>query len=970
MGSVAVAAGCSAKAEDNLFTMVQATEDMVVGQETWYASTCRECPAGCGVLAKNREGRIIKLEGNGLHPVNRGTLCIRGQAALQGLYNPDRLWMPQLKTEDGWQEIPFNKAEALIRKKAGAAANRGPAASPWSPKPLARPNWTCLPRYCRQFNSTPPVVFEPLAYEALKFAHQQLFGDPVLPVLHMDRADVLLGFGADFLETWLSPVEYARKFKSMHRLNDGRKGVFVQVSPFQSLTGANADRWIGCRPGTEAAVIMGLVRLVIDDANGRQVNRNLRDALAGATEAYTPEAVARLSGVSVEDQSVVGRQLLAAKRPLVLGTGAGSGGEHSIAAELAALFLNLALDPELSLFDFNNRHRVEIADRRSTVLDAFDAMDEKSVELVLINNVNPVFSIPGGNRIAKILSDKKRFVVAFSNFMDETAALADLIVPVQLALETWDAYESNSATMATLQPTMGKITQAPALGDLLLNLLPPEKRPAADYQALVTRSVMAGQGSQTAAAWLKTIQKGGRFSDNSTTGGSPKANLRAAATLKTCLAALPEPKAGDVLMAPPSIRFFDGRGANRPWLAEIPDTLTQIAWQTPALIHPDRMAAGGIKDGDMVVLETHAGEIEVPVYAYAGVFPGTVVVPAGLGHTTFGRWACGQGVNPLSVLDPSVNADAGAPSFATPLVSMAITGTRMSLAATSGSRVSLGRKIALSMAIEQIGHKSGHDKPGLTMDTFPLTPPTPEGYDPERDLYPPHDHDGYRWAMIVDMDRCIGCTACVAACYAENNLGIVGEKRIIEGREMAWLQIQRYQDPADMARVTFLPMMCQHCDNAPCEAVCPVYAPHHSKEGLNNQIYNRCIGTRFCAQNCPYKVRRFNWFDWQWPKPLQMQLNPNVTVRSKGVMEKCSFCIQRIKAAHNTAKNEKRAIRDGEVVPACAQTCPTGALTFGSLMDPASRVSQLIKDPRAYQVMGYLNTKPAVIYLKKVTQIV
>ncbi|WP_319407392.1 4Fe-4S dicluster domain-containing protein [uncultured Desulfosarcina sp.] len=970
MGSVAVAAGCSAKSEDNLFTMVRATEDMVVGQESWYASTCRECPAGCGVLAKNREGRVIKLEGNGLHPVNRGTLCIRGQAALQGLYNPDRLWMPQLKTEKGWQEIPFDKAEALIRKKAGAAANRGSGRISMVTETVGRTQLDLFATVLQTFKSPPPVVFEPLAYESLKFAHQQLFGDPVLPVLHMDRADVLLGFGADFLETWLSPVEYARKFKSMHQLNDGRKGVFIQVSPFQSLTGANADRWIGCRPGTEAAVIMGLVRLVIDDANGRQVNRNLRDALAGATEAYTPEAVARLSGVSVEDQSVVGRQLLAAKRPLVLGTGAGSGGEHSIAAELAALFLNLALDPELSLFDFNNRHRVEIADRRSTVLDAFDAMDEKSVELVLINNVNPVFSIPGGNRIAKILSDKKRFVVAFSNFMDETAALADLIVPVQLALETWDAYESNSATMATLQPTMGKITQAPALGDLLLNLLPPEKRPAADYQALVTRSVLAGQGSQTAAAWLKTIQKGGRFSDNSTTGGSPKANLRAAATLKTCLAALPEPKAGDVLMAPPSIRFFDGRGANRPWLAEIPDTLTQIAWQTPALIHPDRMAAGGIKDGDMVVLETHAGEIEVPVYAYAGVFPGTVVVPAGLGHTTFGRWACGQGVNPLSVLDPSVNADAGAPSFATPLVSMAITGTRMSLAATSGSRVSLGRKIALSMAIEQIGHKSGHDKPGLTMDTFPLTPPTPEGYDPERDLYPPHDHDGYRWAMIVDMDRCIGCTACVAACYAENNLGIVGEKRIIEGREMAWLQIQRYQDPADMARVTFLPMMCQHCDNAPCEAVCPVYAPHHSKEGLNNQIYNRCIGTRFCAQNCPYKVRRFNWFDWQWPKPLQMQLNPNVTVRSKGVMEKCSFCIQRIKAAHNTAKNEKRAIRDGEVVPACAQTCPTGALTFGSLMDPASRVSQLIKDPRAYQVMGYLNTKPAVIYLKKVTQTV
>ncbi|BBO68931.1 Fe-S-cluster-containing hydrogenase [Desulfosarcina alkanivorans] len=968
MGSVALATGCSTESENNLFTMVQATEDMVTGKEAWYASTCRECPAGCGVLAKNREGRIIKLEGNGLHPVNRGALCIRGQAALQGIYNPDRLRTPQLKTGDGWQEIPFYEAEALIRKRAAAAAGRGAGRITMVTETVGRTQLDLFATVLRHFDSQPPVVFEPLAYEALKFAYQEIFGAAVLPVLRMEQADVLVGFGADFLETWLSPVEYARKFKAMHLLSNGGKGVFVQVSPFQSLTGANADRWIGCRPGTEAAVIMGLVRMVVGGENGRNVHRDVRKALAGMAEAFTPEAVARMSGVSVEDQAVVGRQLLAARRPLVLGPGCGTDGGGAVAAELAGLFLNLALDPELSLFDFNNRHRVEIADRRSTVLAAFDAMDEKSVDLVLLNNVNPVFAIPGGDRIAGTLSDKKRFVVAFSNFVDETAATADLIVPVQMALETWDAFESSSTTMGTLQPTMGKITQAPALGDLLLNLLPPDKRPATDYQSMVTAAVLAGQEDETPTTWLKTIQTGGRFSKGKSSGKAPGAGMKAAATLERYLAALPQADAADVLVAPPSIRFFDGRGANRPWLIETPDTLTQIPWQTTALIHPDRMAADGLKEGDGVVLETGAGTIELPVYPYAGVFPGAVVVPVGQGHTAFGRWASDQGVNPIAALDPSLDADAGAPSLATPLTSLTKTGRTVALASTSGHRESLHRKIALTVPIEQVGHPDGHGKPGLTMDNFPLTPPTPEGYDPKRDLYPPHDHDGYRWAMVVDMDRCIGCSACVAACYAENNIGIVGEKRILEGREMAWLQIQRYHDPADMARMTFLPMMCQHCDNAPCEAVCPVYAPHHSKEGLNNQIYNRCIGTRFCAQNCPYKVRRFNWFDWQWPEPLDMQLNPNVTVRSKGVMEKCSFCIQRIKDAHNTAKNEGRAIRDGEVVPACAQTCPTGALTFGSLMDPASRVSRLIRDPRAYQVMGYLNTKPAVIYLKKVVQ--
>jgi molybdopterin-containing oxidoreductase family iron-sulfur binding subunit len=254
------------------------------------------------------------------------------------------------------------------------------------------------------------------------------------------------------------------------------------------------------------------------------------------------------------------------------------------------------------------------------------------------------------------------------------------------------------------------------------------------------------------------------------------------------------------------------------------------------------------------------------------------------------------------------------------------------------------------------------------MHEFPLVLPLPEAYSHERDIYPPHDHADYRWAMAVDLDRCIGCGACAAACYAENNIGVVGLERMLEGREMSWLMIQRYLDPDRPEKMTFLPMLCQHCDNAPCESVCPVYAPHHSKEGLNNQIYNRCIGTRFCSQNCPYKVRRFNWFDWQWPLPLNRQLNPEVTVRSKGVMEKCSFCVQRIKDAHGQAKNEGRAIRDGEVAPACTQTCPTGAFTFGNLMDPESRVRRMVDDPRAYQIMGYLNTKPAVIYLKKVVQ--
>ena len=423
---------------------------------------------------------------------------------------------------------------------------------------------------------------------------------------------------------------------------------------------------------------------------------------------------------------------------------------------------------------------------------------------------------------------------------------------------------------------------------------------------------------------------------------------------------------GPVFMAAPSLRFYDGRGANLSWLCEIPETVTKVAWQTTVMMHPETAAKYNLQRGDVAKITTRAGSLPAIVYETESVVAGILAMHLGQGHHHYGRYAQGQGTNPVVLFPPELSSPSGAPAYAAPALSIERTGTRRSLAHTDGSIDQHGRKIALTITMDQLNRKPQPVKEGLAMFDFPLTLPLPEGYDPKRDFYPPHDHKDYRWAMVVDLDRCIGCNACSAACYAENNIGVLGEGEVINGREMSWMHIQRYRQLESPEQLIFLPMLCQHCDNAPCETVCPVYAPHHSQEGLNNQIYNRCIGTRFCAQNCPYKLRRFNWLDWPWPKPLHRQLNPDVTVRSKGVMEKCSFCVQRIKAAHGKAKDEKRKIRDGEVIPACVQTCPTDALVFGSLMDKDSRVSRLVKDDRAYQVMGYLNTKPAVIYLKKV----
>jgi molybdopterin-containing oxidoreductase family iron-sulfur binding subunit len=474
------------------------------------------------------------------------------------------------------------------------------------------------------------------------------------------------------------------------------------------------------------------------------------------------------------------------------------------------------------------------------------------------------------------------------------------------------------------------------------------------------------RGIDSEIQWVATLQRGGNFGLTV----KPAKNRKSPRTkdLADILTKEIRPPQSELAFAAmPSIRFFDGRGANRPWLCEIPDPLSRIAWQTPIYLNPKTAGANGIKQEDIIGLQSEFGQLEAAVYESELVSPGLAVMYIGQGHTAYGRYAKDTGVNPWQLLSAEGDPDSGGASLSLAQITLKKTGRTLKLASTSGSRIQHGRTFALSVRLADLQEPVSPKKTDLTMGHFPLTLPLPEGYDPKRDFYPPHDHETYRWGMVVDLDKCIGCGACAAACYAENNIGIVGVERVLEGREMGWMSVERYHAEDDLQKLTFLPMMCQHCDNAPCESVCPVYAPHHSKEGLNNQIYNRCIGTRFCVQNCPYKVRRFNWFDWQWPEPMNLQLNPDVTVRSKGVMEKCSFCIQRIKDAHNNAKNEKRMIADGEVTPACVQTCPTNALVFGSLMDKESRVRKLVDDPRAYQAIGYINTKPAVIYLKKVT---
>ena len=966
MGSNSLAAGCSPP-EKNLFSLVHAPDDMVTGKATWYASTCRECPAGCGILAKNREGRVIKIEGNPLHPINKGKICMRGQAALQAIYNPDRIKTPLLREKDEWKPISFSKARALLKYKTQDAAQNGPDRVRMLTEVIGESLLALFSNALNKWNAQAPFVYEPFAYESLKTANEKVFGQNGLVSYRMQQADVLVAFGADFLETWLSPIEYAWKFKTMHTVKAGQKSPFFHVSPVESLTGANADYWMACNPGSESIVALGLVRQALDIRKGKQLPWSFRKALLEATAPYTQDRVLESSGLSLALYEKLIIQLMGARNPLVLGTGTGAGDLNGLQTNIAVNLLNLLLDPDLKLLDFNNRHRVGIAAKRSEVLQFFNRLKTDAVDVLILNNVNPVFSLPPKSGVKEALEKDSLFVVSFSNFMDETSQMADLIFPVSLPLETWDEYGGWQSVNSTLQPAMGKLTRAPHIGDVILDTAFGNEKPAKNYKTYLFSKLVSDRKIADEKGWVHLLQKGGAF-DPTVKFSAPQLKL-APEKITPILSKPAEPSKSELIFtAIPSIRFYDGRGANKPWLCEIPDPLSRVTWQSPVIMHPDTAKNHKIVQEDIIQIESQWGSLEAPVYVNKFVQPGLLVMSIGQGHKTFGRYAQNKGANPFEILSPDADQDSNGPVFSADSIKIRRTGRTMKLAAMYGSRTQQGRTFALTVGMAELRQGKTPKEVGLTMEDFPLALPLPEGYDPKRDFYPPHDHEKYRWAMVVDLDRCIGCGACTAACYAENNIGIVGEDRIIEGREMTWLSVERYQDPDQKQKVTFLPMLCQHCDNAPCESVCPVYASHHSKEGLNNQIYNRCIGTRFCVQNCPYKVRRFNWFTWEWPEPMNLQLNPDVTVRSKGVMEKCSFCIQRIKVAHTNAKNEKRMIHDGEVIPACVQTCPTDALIFGSLMDKQSRVRKLVDDPRAYQVMGYLNTKPAVIYLKKVLQ--
>ncbi|HET7224483.1 MAG TPA: molybdopterin-dependent oxidoreductase [Candidatus Eisenbacteria bacterium] len=991
------AAGCAPRKADKLIPYLVPPADVLPGVANWYASTCQECSAGCGILVKAREGRTIKIEGNPAHPLNRGGLCARGQAALQGLYDPDRVRTPMIRQGGAWRPARWDEAMSLVAQKLGAAKGHVALVTRHHTGTFA----TLAGEWAAGAGGT-HLMYEPFAYEPVRAAAKQSFGRDGVPWLDFAKANMVVSFGADFLGSYGAPTAQARDFAAMRARPEA--GTFVAVEPRMSATGSNADEWVPVKPGGEIAVALAMANVIAKEGGG---------AAGADLSAWTPEAASAQAGVPADTIVRLARAFAKAKPSLAVAGGVSAQSDQATALVAAVNLLNRVagnvgqtVRPDLAL-DFGGV--ASFADLQKLI----QGMAQGQVQALVVEGANPAYGVPDWAGFAAAM-DKVPFKVALTGVMDETAERCDVILPTQHWLESWGDAAPIPGVTTLSQPTMQPLPMMDArpAGDILIALAK-----SAGFGGIAQATWLdylkahwQGRTGAGQAAWDRVVQQGGVFPAQLPAGGAASAGGGSATFAAPTFAG-----DGDkFLVLFPSV-LHDGRGANKAWLQELPDPVTSATWGSWVELNPATAKSLGVETGELVQVTTPAGKLTAPAYVTPAIREDTIAIPLGQGHTSYGRYAKGRGVRALALLPQAVDQASGALAYlatrarvakaaGTPGIALAqpekFQGTRavaqvipVSALLAAGAAGSWSpphpERYELSPELEKAMTRPGETsephrmKPGETIPSQAVHASQPdEPFRSERQIpvaagsYS-NPNQRHRWAMAIDVNTCNGCGACVVACYAENNIPAVGPDMIMRGRDMSWIRIERYEEKITGGKndVRFLPMMCQQCTDAPCEPVCPVYATYHNPEGLNAQVYNRCVGTRYCSNNCPYKVRAFNWFDYAapekgtfaFPEPLNWQLNPDVTVRSKGVMEKCTFCVQRILEGKGKARDENRSLKDGDILTACQQSCPSQAIVFGDLMDPNSRVAQLSNaGPRRYWALNDLNTKPGITYLRKI----
>lgn len=982
----ATMAGCGPSEVEKLLPYVVQPEEITPGVATWYATTCG-CPHGCGLWVRTREGRAVKIEGNPDHPISQGSVCLQGHASLQHLYNPDRFAGPMIREGDRFRQGSWDEAERLLAAKLGQAASAGR-----SVMFVGGHMGPTMSRLADEFLAGVDgsrFEYHSVSNAPLREATRLAYGTNELPRYDIEASDFLLSFSNDFVDD--GSVADDRGLSRMHSVDEGKhaKGTFIYLGARLSTTGLNADEWFPIQPGSEAIIALAMASHIAGgDASGPYAN---------LLRAYNIADAAAASGIDEEALRNLADRFGASTGPLAMGPGVGGHHRNATAANLAALVLNDVAGAVGTTVHIGGGSTVASAPF-SDMVNAINQMAGGQVGVAFVHGTNPAYSLPRGSGFRDAF-DQVQFKVSFASAMDETAAMADLIMPDRHFLESWGDAMPREGVRTVQQPVMQPVPHfdSKQTGDVLLAVashIGTDLGSSTFYEYLrAPHEAMHSDDPTSFEQMWRGYLRTGMFGTGMMVGSDTQVP-----ELRTPDQALTFDKpsfdgGGDLtLIVHPSPRFRGGEYSNSPWMLELPDPVSKMTWHSWLEMNPATAEARGIREGDIVSVSSEHGAVDVPVWVYPGIREDAVALAMGSGHTEMGRWATGAGVNAMDLL-PSVGEQlSGGFVTVSTTVSVVPTGQRRRMATIEGSSDQRDRPIAPAVAFLDLGHAAdGHTEEGahheelMELQGYGGVQPVP-AEDGAATAFPlpgadhglyANAHEGPRWGMAIDLDKCTGCSACVVACHSENNVPWVGEDQVVMGRDMTWIRIERYYEHVDASHashldVRFLPMLCQHCGNAPCEPVCPVYATYHTPEGVNAQIYNRCVGTRYCANNCPYKVRVYNWYrytDENVPEPMNWQWNPDVTVRTNGIMEKCSFCMQRIKDAENRAALEEgRDVRDGEIVPACQQSCAAEAIVFGNLRDPDSRVSQILESERTYKVLDELiNTQPAVNYLKKVT---
>ena len=931
--ALATGAGCT-RNRAAIVPYTKKQDEIVPGVANYYASSFQEGEVAYPVLVKAREGRPIHVEGNAEHPLYQGKTSFHATADLLGLYDPDRLRAPLI---DG-RPATWKAATQQLARALQDAAKQGKGIALVTPAVLSPTRQALIARLAEALPSVRHIPWEPAADHHDRQAQRELLGEIRRPQFRFDRAQTIVALDADFLGTLGDAVFAIAGFSSMRRpaYFVGPMNRLYVFEGGMSLTGSRADVRIAIRPSALARIAFGLVRAV-----HLQGGRALPEGLApSALEPFALHGLPEARPFAAKFATLVKDLCAAGDRSLVL-----AGPAASVEAHAACLILNRMLGVQGAVTD-----HAPIAPALSTP-DEFKTLLDQMVAgqfaLTVFWDVNPAYDLPqsddGDSSAWRAAMAKVPWRVRLGLHRDETASTCNLVLPTNHWLESWNDFETSGDALTLQQPVVAPLYETLQGDEVFLRCLAEMGRPVAktyvDFLKQRWQEEVAPKESPIPfARFWNTCLHDGLFRRRP----EPLSACRLdgeACTRAATRTARASSSAGFELVLATDPRVYDGRYANNGWLQELPDPIGRTSWGNPLSLSPADADRLHLKNGDMVSLG-HGPAL--PILRQPGQAEG--VLRLTLGH---GRWqgsvATGVGTRAW--------AFAPAPGMrVAPIEAVTPTGDCQDLCLAQHHDTKDGRDIARLWSLAEYARKPQQE---VEREKLPS-------------LYDKLEQKGPRWGMAIDLSSCVGCGACVVACQSENNIPVVGPEQVRKGRVMHWMRVDRYYE-GDLAspRVINQPMPCQHCENAPCESVCPVQATNHGPDGINQMAYNRCVGTRYCANNCPYKVRRFNFLDFTRATPASIQLafNPEVTVRPRGVMEKCTFCVQRIRNAEQVAERERRDLKDADVVPACASACPASAIVFGDISNPESRVSKLSRSNRGFHVLEELNTQPAVTYL-------